>query len=85
MRVLLPADLLCPEGAGGVTDRYEVSVAFRTQGVLTEVADGSNRIEDISVAMGHASTKTTEGYYTRTKEDQAMSRIMANNRSRMMM
>ena len=35
---------------------------------------------DVSVAMGHASTKTTEGYYARGREDIVMNRILSRER-----
>ena len=42
--------------------------------------DKGNLIEDVSVAMGHASTKTTEGYYARGREDIVMNRILSRER-----
>ncbi|MBR4227323.1 MAG: site-specific integrase [Candidatus Methanomethylophilaceae archaeon] len=35
-----------------------------------------NSLEDVSVSMGHSSTKTTEEYYARYKEKDVMRRIM---------
>ena len=44
--------------------------------------DKGNRLDDVSVAMGHASTKTTEGYYARVREDDVFARLLANEESR---
>ena len=41
-----------------------------------------NQVEDVSVMMGHASTKTTELYYARGKESLAMARVYGNRNNR---
>ncbi len=56
--------------------KFELRAARRAFG--QNLLDSGNRIEDVSVAMGHASTKTTEGYYARNREDQVTGRIMKN-------
>ena len=44
--------------------------------------DCGNQVEDVSVMMGHASTKTTELYYARGKESMAMARVYGNRHNR---
>jgi len=44
--------------------------------------DCGNQVEDVSVMMGHASTKTTELYYARGKESLAMARVYGNRNNR---
>ena len=44
--------------------------------------DRGNQVEDVSVMMGHASTKTTELYYARGKESLAMARVYGNRNNR---
>ncbi len=45
---------------------------------VQNLLDSGNRNEDVSVAIGHVSTKTTEEYYARNREDQVIGRIMQN-------
>ncbi len=53
--------------------RFELRSGRRAFG--QRLLDKGNLIEDVSVAMGHASTKTIEGYYARGREDIVMNRI----------
>ncbi|MBR6038197.1 MAG: site-specific integrase [Candidatus Methanomethylophilaceae archaeon] len=60
--------------------KFELRSARRAFG--QRLINSGNRIEDVSVAMGHASTKTTEGYYARSKEGAAFQRILENSKKK---
>lgn len=60
--------------------KYELRSGRRAYG--QRLLDKGNLIEDVFVAMRHASTKTTEGYYARGREDVVMSRILSNERAK---
>ena len=60
--------------------RFQLRAGRRAFG--QRLLDSGNRLEDVSVAMGHSSTKTTEGYYARNSEDQVIRRIMKNQTTR---
>ncbi|MBR4503391.1 MAG: site-specific integrase [Candidatus Methanomethylophilaceae archaeon] len=64
----------CVEKEIGV--RFQLRAGRRAFG--QRLLDSGNRIEDVSVAMGHSSTKTTEGYYARNSENQVIKRILRN-------
>ena len=64
----------CVEKELGV--RFQLRAGRRAFG--QRLLDSGNRIEDVSVAMGHSSTKTTEGYYARNSENQVIKRILRN-------
>lgn len=57
--------------------KYELRSGRRAFG--QRLLDKGNRIEDVSVAMGHASTKTTELYYARGRESIVFNRIRSVN------
>ena len=61
-------------------EKFDLRSARRAFGQF--LLDCGNRIEDVSVAMGHSSTKTTEGYYARNREEQVMDRILQNQADR---
>ncbi len=63
-------------GRNGETIRFQLRAGRRAFG--QRLLDSGNRIEDVSVAMGHSSTKTTEGYYARNSENQVIKRILRN-------
>ncbi len=58
--------------------KYELRSGRRAYG--QRLIDKGNRLEDVSVAMGHASTKTTEGFYARCRESMVMANLLANER-----
>ncbi|MGN0138299.1 MAG: tyrosine-type recombinase/integrase [Candidatus Methanomethylophilaceae archaeon] len=58
--------------------KFELRSGRRAYG--QRLIDKGNPIEDVSVAMGHASTKTTEGFYARSREDIVMNRILSRER-----
>ncbi len=60
--------------------KYELRAGRRAFG--QRLLDKGNRLEDVSVAMGHNSTKTTEGYYARCRDSLVMANILANERSK---
>ena len=50
--------------------RFDLRTCRRTFG--QRYLDSDVKIESVSVLMGHASTKTTEGYYSRRRNDKAI-------------
>lgn len=57
--------------------KFQLRSARRAFG--QRLIDSGNRLDDVSVAMGHASTKTTEGFYARSKESDVFDRIHKNS------
>ncbi|MBE6528022.1 MAG: site-specific integrase [Thermoplasmata archaeon] len=59
-----------------VGEKFELRAGRRSYG--QRLLNKGNRLEDVSVAMGHCSTRTTELYYARAQEMAAMGRIYQN-------